>query len=84
MISLFYKGISKEIQYFKHKKRIFWISFNFSQSVLAEYCGYDFHISGACKVDVGASPAQFWCQYFKYFSRGVDLKLFFPWTQFLE
>ena len=26
VISLFYKGISKEIPYFKHQKRIFWIS----------------------------------------------------------
>ena len=69
VISLFYKGISKEIPYFKHKKRIFWISSNFSQSVLAEYCSYDFHVPGARKVDVGLSPAQFWCQYLKYFSR---------------
>ena len=59
VISPFYKGISKEITYFKHKKRIFWISFNFSQSVLAEYHSYDFHIPGPCKLDVGPSPAQF-------------------------
>ena len=78
VISLFYKGISKEIPYFKHQKRIFWISSNFSQSVLAEYCGYDLHNPGTCKVDMGAPLPQFWCQYFKYFPRGVDLDIFFP------
>ena len=74
MISVFYKGISKEIPPCKHRKRIFWISSNFSQSVLAEYCSYDLHVPGARKVDVGLSPAQFWCQYLKYFSRGNVLK----------
>ena len=78
VISLFYKGISKEIPYFKHQKRIFWISSNFSQSVHAEYCGYDLHNPGTCKVDMGAPLPQFWCQYLKYFPRGVDLNIFFP------
>ena len=78
VISLFYKGISKEIPYFKQQKRIFWISSNISQSVLVEYYGYDLHDPGTCKVDVGAPLPQFWCQYFKYFPRGVDLDIFFP------
>ena len=77
MISVFYKGFGKEIPPCKHRKRIFWISSNFSQSVLAEYCSYDLHVPGARKVDVGLSPAQFWCQYLKYFSRRVDLNFLF-------
>ena len=62
---------------FHPKNTVFGISFNFSQHVLAEYCSYDLHNPGACRVDMGLSPAQIWCQYLEYFSRGVDLNIFF-------
>ena len=77
MISPFYKGISKEFPYFKQKNTVFWISSNFSQHVLAKYCSYGFHNPGACKVAVGGTLAQIWCQYLNYFLRGVGLTLFF-------
>ena len=68
----------KIFPYFHQKNTVFWISSNFSQSVHAEYCGYDLDNPGTYKVDMGAPLPQFWCQYLKYFPRGVDLNIFFP------
>ena len=77
VISLFYKGTSKEIPYFKHQKRIFWISSNFSQSVLAGYCGYDLKNSGACKVDMGGTSAPILVSIFQILSSGDRFGHFF-------
>ena len=61
---------------FACKSSIFWILSNFSQHVFTRYCRNDFYTSGACRVNVGATPAQIWYQYLKYFYRGVDLNFF--------